>query len=485
MQADAAAGASGSVLDDLVASLGTDEAMRARIRRAAEALFTAALDRELPAEVLADPATIDAMIADLDERLGRQVDEVLHHPAVQRCEASWRGLRFLVDRTDFSQNIRIDVLDLDKAQLLADFEDTPDLVQTGIYRLVYTSEYGTFGGQPFGALIADYVFANTPQDLLLLRKLAAVAANAHAPFIAAAAPQFFGLRRNPELANLGNIDDLFAAQQFAKWRSFRGTEDARYVGLTTPRFLLREPHSGATGVRSFVYHEKIEGHDQLVWGNAAFAFATRLVDSFARWRWCTNIVGPSGGGIVPGLVRPAFAGTAPFELRIPTEVMLPERCEYGLSEQGFIPLVTLPGNGQTGFFSANSCQAARTFGNTPEGREASLGHRLGTQLPYMFIINRLAHYLKVMQREQIGTGKTRTDIEVELGRWISQYVVDMENPDAATRRTNPLRMAQVKVEENPGNAGWYTVHLQIRPHFKYMGAAFTLTLVGKLDIVNS
>ncbi len=484
MPAEPSAGAAGSVLDDLVHSVGVDDAASGRLRRAAEALFTAALDRELPAQALTDPAIIDAMIADLDERIGRQVDEVLHDPAVQRCEAAWRGLRFLVDRTDFGQNIRIDVLDVGKAQLLADFEDTPDLVQSGLYRLVYTNEYGTFGGQPFGAIIADYAFANTPQDLLLLRRIAAVSANAHAPFIAAAAPQFFGLRANTELAHLGSIDDLFAAQQYAKWRAFRGTEDARYVGLTTPRFLLREPHSGATGLRSFAYQERIGTHEHLTWGNAAFAFATRLVDSFARWRWCTNIVGPTGGGIVPGLVRPAFAGTAPFESRIPTEVMLPERCDYGLSEHGFIPLVALPGNGQAGFFSANSCQAARTFGNSAAGREASLGHRLGTQLPYMFIINRLAHYLKVMQREQIGTGKTRTDIEAELGRWISQYVVDMENPDAATRRTNPLRMAQVKVEENPGNAGWYTVHLQIRPHFKYMGAAFTLTLVGKLDIVN-
>jgi type VI secretion system protein ImpC len=430
-----------------------------------------------------DKAFVDARIAEIDQKLSKQLDEILHHPSFQKMESSWRGLKFLVDRVDFRENVKIEMLNCSKDDLLADFEDAPEVPKSGLYKIVYSAEYGTFGGRPYGAIVTNYDFGPGPQDITLLQKCASVAAMSHAPFLAAAGAQFFGLKDYLGLPNLKDLKALFEGPQHTKWQSFRETEDARYVGLLLPRFLLRLPYGANTvPVKSFNYEEDVVGkHDGYLWGNATYSMAERIADSFAKYRWCPNIIGPQAGGAVENLPLHQYEAMGEIQTKIPTEILLTERREYELSEEGFIGLSYRKDSDNACFFSANSVQKAKYFGQSDEGRAAELNYRLGTQLPYMFIMCRLSHYLKVLQREQIGTWKERADLEHELNEWINQYVADQDVVSPSVRSRRPLRQARIIVTDVPGNAGWYKVDMQVRPHFKYMGAFFTLSLVGKMD----
>ncbi|WP_341705894.1 type VI secretion system contractile sheath large subunit [Halopseudomonas sp.] len=476
--------ATGSLLDRVIAEthLTPEDESYAIARRGVSAFISELLKPHNQQEPV-KKALVDRMIAEIDSKLSRQVDSILHHPNFQQLESAWRGLKLLVDRTDFRENIRIELISASKQDLLDDFEDSPELVQSGLYKHVYTAEYGQFGGQPVGAMIANYQFGPGTQDIRLLQQVAGVASMAHAPFIAAAGPAFFGLDSFNGLPDLKDLQDHFDSPRFSKWQGFRESEDARYVGLTLPRFLLRTPYDPEDNpVRSFAYRETVsDNHEDYLWGNTAFAFGSRLTDSFARYRWCPNIVGPQSGGAVDDLPLHHFSSMGEIETKIPTEVLVSDRREYELAEAGFIALTMRKGSDNAAFFSANSAQKPRLFGNSTEGKAAELNFRLGTQLPYLFIINRLAHYLKVLQREQIGSWKERTDLELELNRWIRQYVADQDNPSAEVRGRRPLRAASIGVEDVAGQPGWYRVSLSVRPHFKYMGADFTLSLVGKLD----
>jgi len=428
-------------------------------------------------------AMVDRMIAEIDAKLSRQMDEILHHPQFQALESSWRGLKLLVDRTNFRENIKLEILNVSKQDLLDDFEDSPEIVQSGLYKHIYTAEYGQFGGQPVAALIANYFFDPSAPDVKTLQYVASVACMSHAPFIASAGPKFFGLESFTGLPDMKDLKDHFEGPQFAKWQSFREQEDSRYVGLTVPRFLLRNPYDPEDNpVKTFVYQENVaNSHEHYLWGNTAYTFASRLTDSFAKFRWCPNIIGPQSGGAVEDLPLHHFESMGEIETKIPTEVLVSDRREYELAEEGFIALTMRKGSDNAAFFSANSAQKPKFFGISEEGKNAELNYKLGTQLPYLFIVNRLAHYLKVLQREQIGAWKERTDLELELNKWIRQFVADQENPSAEVRSRRPLRAAQVIVSDVEGEPGWYRVSLNVRPHFKYMGADFTLSLVGKLD----
>jgi len=430
-----------------------------------------------------DKALVDALIAEIDTKLSRQIDEIIHHPTFLKLESAWRSLKFCIDRIDFRENIKVELLNCSKEDLLADFEDAPEVPKSGLYKIVYSAEYGTFGGRPFGAMVANYEFGPGPQDIALLQKCASVATMSHAPFLSAAGPGFFGLKDYLNLPNLKDLKSLFEGPQYTKWQAFRESEDARYVGLTLPRFLLRLPFGNNTvPVKAFNYEEDVIGkHDAYCWGNAAFALATRIADSFAKFRWCPNIIGPQAGGAVENLPLHQYEAMGEIQTKIPTEILLTERREFELSEEGFIGLSYRKDSDNACFFSANSAQKPKYFGQSEEGRAAELNYRLGTQLPYMFIICRLSHYIKVLQREQIGSWKERADLERELNEWIGQYVADQDVVSAAIRGRRPLRKAQITVTEVEGNAGWYKVDMKVRPHFKYMGAFFTLSLVGKLD----
>lgn len=428
---------------------------------------------------------VDGMIAEIDRRLSAQMDELLHDKAFQELESAWRGLKLLVDRTDFRENITVEMLNMTKDELLDDFIDSPEIPQSSLYKQVYTAEYGQFGGNPVGAIIGNFYFAPTAMDMRLLQSIASVATMSHAPFISAASPAFFGLTDGSfqRLPALKDLQDIFTSPIYTKWNAFRESEDSRYVGLTVPRFLLRQPYDPEENpVRAFVYKETVDdNHANFLWGNTAFAFATRLTDSFAKYRWCANIIGPRSGGAVEDLPVHLYESLGDIEMKIPTEVLISDRREYELAEQGFIALTMRKGSDNAAFFSANSCQKPKYFGISEEGKAAELNYRLGAQLPYLFIVSRLAHYIKVLQREHIGSWKERSDLERELNTWIRQYVADQENPSSDTRSRRPLRDARITVSDVEGDPGWYRVSLSVRPHFKYMGAYFTLSLVGKLE----
>jgi type VI secretion system protein ImpC len=430
-----------------------------------------------------DKAFADALIAEIDEKISRQVDVILHNEAFQKLESSWRGLKFVIDHSDFRENIKVELLNVSKQDLATDFEDAPEITKSGLYKIAYTAEYGTFGGKPYGGIFSNYDFGPGPQDVQLLANVAAVAAMSHAPFFASAGPQFFGEKDFLKLPNLRDIKAIFEGPQYTKWQSFRSSEDARYVGLCMPRFLLRLPYGSKTvPAKNFAFEEDVVGrHERYLWGNSVYAMATRIADSFAKYRWCPNIIGPAAGGSVEDLPLHQYEAMGELQTKIPTEVQISERREFELSEEGFIALTFRKDADNACFFSANSCQKPKTFGQSAEGKEAELNYRLGTQLPYMFIMCRIAHYLKVLQREQLGSWKERGDLERELNAWISQYVSDQDNVSPAIRGRRPLRKAQIMVEDVPGNAGWYKVDMRVRPHFKYMGAFYTLSLVGKLD----
>jgi type VI secretion system protein ImpC len=473
-----------SLLDEILAETKlkpSDEGYEVA-RRGVQAFITEMLAPSRAKEKI-DKAAVDAMIAEIDKRLSAQVNEILHHPALQKLESAWRGLKFLIDRTDFRENIKVEVLSVTKDELLTDFEDAPEITNSGLYRLVYSNEYGVFGGKPYGMLVGNYDFGPGPQDVELLRKCASVAAMGHAPFISNAGSEFFGEKSFLKLPHLKDLKSLMEGPQYARWHGFRETEDARYVGLCLPRFLLRLPYGEKTiPIKSFNFNEATVGnHDAYLWGYASIALASRVADSFAKYRWCPNIIGPQSGGAVENLPLHTFEALGELQNKIPTEVLITDRREFELAEEGFISLVFRKDADNAAFFSANSAQKPKMFGNTAEGKTAETNYRLSTQLPYMFVVTRLAHYLKVMQREQIGSWKERADLERELNKWISQYVADQENPAPAVRSRRPLRAASIKVEDVEGQPGWYKCGLQVRPHFKYMGASFTLSLVGKLD----
>jgi type VI secretion system protein ImpC len=483
-QGQAAAAEGGSLLDEILSESKikpTDEGYD--VARKGVAAFVADLLAPSKANEKVDRTAVDAMIAEIDQRLSAQVNEILHHPDVQKLESAWRSLRWAIERIDFRENVRVEILPVQREALQADLEDAPDLTKSGFYKIVYSNEYGVFGGKPYGAMNMNFDFGPGPQDVELLRKVAAVAAMSHVPVVANASPEFFGDKEFKGLPNLRDLKSLFEGPQYARWRGFRESEDARYVGLAMPRFLLRLPYGEKTvPVKAFNFTEDVvDHHDRYLWGHASNALVTRIADSFAKFRWAPNIIGPQAGGTVEALPLHQYEAMGEIQTKIPTEILLTERREYELSEEGFIGLVYRKDADNACFFSANSVQKAKTFGSSASGKEAETNYRLGTQLPYMFIMTRLAHYIKVLQREQIGSWKDRATLERELNSWINQYVSEMEDPAPSVRSQRPLREARVTVEDVEGQPGWYRCNLKVRPHFKYMGASFTLSLVGKLD----
>lgn len=426
------------------------------------------------------PAVIDKEVDRIHGRLARQTDAILHEKTFQELEATWRGLFYLVENTDFRKGNKIVILDATKDDLVADFEENPDTTRSVYYKQVYSNCLGSFRGTPVGAVVAAYDFGPGQRDINLLKKCANVAAIAHAPFISAAAPSMFGVESFTEIPKLLDIQDGFEGGRFAAWKGFREESDARYVGLTMPRYIAR-PVWKRDAVKKFTYNEDVsQSHEHYLWANMSFAFAARLTDAYAKYGWCGNIIGPNGGGAVKGMVVEMIVVEGGERIKIPTEVKLPLRREYELAEAGFIPLIWAEDSDMAAFFAAASPKKAKKFRATPEGEAAAVNDFLGTQLPYMFIISRIAHYIKRLQVEQIGASISREMLEKDLNEWIKQYVNEMATSKIAMARW-PLKDATIAVTDLAGKPGWYEVDIQVIPHFKYMGAHFTLSLVGKMD----
>ncbi len=435
---------------------------------------------------------VNAAIGRIDAQLSTQVDQILHHPKFQRLESTWRGLHRLVEessnRSVNRQDVKITVLNATREDLKKDLRvgQFRAPARTGLYKKVYESTFNSYGGHPFAAMIGDFEFSHLAGDVELLEKIAAVAAAAHAPFVAAASPQMFGWRDFTDLPTAGDLNVLFGMPEYDLWRAFRAREDSRYVGLTLPRVLTRLPYDKREAVRredqycrSFVYREDVDGadHDKYLWGNAAFALAGRMIESFVRDGWCLSFVGPTSGGKVDHLPLHAFrTGGGDVVNKPPTEVVVSDHSEGMLSNLGFIPLVYKQHDACAAFFSAVNCHKPPQYTT----QDANANAKLGRQLPYVMAASRIAHYLKVICREELGALREADELRRELEAWLNQYVSNQDGLSDEMKRRRPLQHARIDVEDVPGSPGQYRARAFIRPHIQLDGVMAEISLVAEL-----
>ncbi len=460
--------------NDTMAEATTDERVTAAV-----SVFLDLLKRSSKKVEKLDKTLLDGHIAALDDQISRQLDAVMHHPDFQRVESTWRGVKSLIDQTDFRQNVRIELLDISKDHLVQDFEDAPEIVQSGLYTQTYIQEYDTPGGEPIAAAISNYEFDRSPQDIALLRNISKVAAAAHMPFIGSVGPEFFGKENMEDVAAIKDIGNYFDRAEYIKWKAFRDSDDSRYIGLTMPRVLGRLPYGPDTvPVRSFNYVEQVKGpdHDRYLWTNASFAFAANMVKSFIKNGWCVQIRGPQAGGAVTNLPIHLYDLGTGNQVKIPSEVMIPETREFEFANLGFIPLSYYKNRDYSCFFSANSTQKPALY----DTADATANSRINARLPYIFLLSRIAHYLKLIQRENIGTTKDRRLLELELNNWIRTLVTEMTDPGDDLQASHPLRDAKVTVEDIEDNPGFFRVKLYAVPHFQVEGMDVNLSLVSQM-----
>jgi len=427
--------------------------------------------------------SIEAMIAELDRRMSRQLNAILHHADFQQLESAWRGLHYLVNNTETDEMLKISVFNISKNDLgktLKRYKGTA-WDQSPVFKRVYEEEYGQFGGEPFGCLVGDFYFDHSPPDVELLGEIGKVAAAAHAPFIAAASPTLMQMSSWQELANPRDLTKIFTTPEYAAWRSLRAAEDSRYVGLAMPRFLARLPYGAKTSpVEEFDFEEDTAGgeHGAYAWANSAYAMAVNINRSFKMYGWCTRIRGVESGGAVEGLPTHTFpTDEGGVAMKCPTEIAISDRREAELAKNGFMPLLHRKNSDFAAFIGAQSLQKPDEY----DDPDATANANLAARLPYLFACCRFAHYLKCIVRDKVGSFKERADMQRWLNKWIMNYVDgDPANSSEETKARKPLAAAEVVVEEVEGNPGYYTSKFFLRPHYQLEGLTVSLRLVAKL-----
>ncbi len=425
-------------------------------------------------------SALDKAVAQIDRLLSDQLNAIMHHQDFQRLEGSWRGLFYLVNQSETGPMLEIRVLNASKKDLLDDVNRASEFDQSGLFKKIYEDEYGTPGGKPYGLLVGDYEFGRHPQDIALLEKVSNVAAAAHAPFISAASAQMFGWDDFTELAGPRDLSMIFQSAEYIKWRSFRDSEDSRYVGLTLPHVLGRLPYGEATQpVEAFRFEEDVSGkdHRKYLWTNAAYAFGARVTSAFAKHGWTAAIRGREGGGVVEGLPMHTFpTDDGEIAAKCPTELAITDRRDAELDKLGFISLCHYKDTDYAVFFGARSCQKATKY----DTDEANANADLSTQLQYILATCRFAHYLKVMCRDKVGAFMEQKDCEAYLSRWISKYVLLDDKATQDQKAKFPLREARVQVTENKAKPGSYNAVFHLRPHFQLEELTVSLRLVSQL-----
>jgi type VI secretion system protein ImpC len=425
-------------------------------------------------------ASIQARIAQIDRLISLQLNEVLHYPAFQKLEGTWRGIKYVLDQSETSDALKIKVLNVSKRELLKDLQRAPEFDQSALFKKVYEEEFGVFGGAPFSALVGDFEFGRGPEDIELLERVSQVASAAHAPFLSAAGSDLLNLSSYTQLGAPRDISKIFDSTEYAKWKSFRQSDDSRYVALTLPHILMRVPYGKDTKqIEAFDYEEAVDGsdHSKYLWGNAAYGLAARLTNSFARYGWCAAIRGVEGGGLVDGLPAHTFrTDEGDVALKCPTEVAITDRREKELADQGLVPLVHCKGTDYAAFFSVQTANKPKLY----DKEAANANARLSAQLPYILAMSRFAHYLKAMMRDKIGSFMSRQDCEKFLNQWISQYVVSDDNASQSAKASHPLREAAIQVSEVAGKPGVYRAVAFLKPHFQLDELSVSLRLVADL-----
>ncbi len=423
---------------------------------------------------------ISARVAQIDHLVSIQLNEILHNQQFQKLEGTWRGLKYLLDQSETGTQLKIRILNASKKDLLRDLQRAPEFDQSAMFKKVYEEEYGLFGGEPFGALVGDYEFSKHPEDMELLEKVSQVAAAAHAPFLSAASSELLNMESYTNLDQPRDIGKIFDSTEYAKWKGFRESDDSKYVALTCPRVLMRLPYGRDTApVEGFNFEEGVDGtdHSKYLWGNAAYALASKMTQAFATYGWCVAIRGVEGGGLVDGMPSHTFrTDEGDVALKCPTEIAITDRREKELADQGLVPLVHCKGTDKAAFFSIQSCNKPKLY----DSDSANANARLSAQLPYMMSTCRFAHYLKAMMRDKIGGFMSRDDCWRFLNRWISKYVTQDDKAGPATKAKFPLREARIDVEEIKGKPGAYRAIAYLRPHFQLDEINVSLRLVADL-----
>ncbi len=471
-----------SLLDEIVSTgiRPRDEAGRERATDLVQTLVQQLLE---PGRIVKKGVTqtINARIAAIDEVLSKQLDQILHHADYQKLEASWRGLYKLVNKTETGEAMKIRVLNVSKKDMLRDFQAAAEFTESALWKAVYESEFGTYGGDPFGCMVGDYEFGKGSQDVELLRQMSQVAAASHAPFISAAGAEMFGMDSFTQMPNPRDVAKIFdkGNPENTKWLSLRDTEDARFLSLVLPHTLRRLPYGRDTNqVDAFNYEEDVsEAHEHYLWGNAAFEYAQVLTGAFARNHWCVAIRGPEGGGLIEDLPIHTFKSKeGGVAAKIPTETLISDTREKELSDLGFIGLLNCKNTDYAAFFGANSIQRPKKY----DSKEATANAKLSSQIPYLMATSRIAHYLKSMCRDKIGSFMSRADCESFLNNWITQYVVADDTASPEVKARYPLREARIEVVDDKARPGCYKAVALLRPHFQLEELNVSLRLVADL-----
>lgn len=434
-------------------------------------------------------ALLNEQIAELDRRMSAQLSQIMHHEKFQKLEGTWRGLRYLVANTETGPMLKIRVLPITKDELLQDLtkgKAAMGIDRSQLFRKIYQNEYNVFGGTPYGAIVGDFAFDNSGQDIKLLDAMSKVAAAAHAPFIAGASPRMFGFDSFTELEDVYQLSGLFEGAQYAQWRAFRESEDARYVALTAPQMLMREPYGKENPIDAFEFQEDVTGkeHGRYLWGNAAWGLGARVTAAFAEYGWCARIRGVNSGGKLEGLPVHTFeTDHGDVAMKCPTETVIPDDHEMELAKLGFAALANEKNSANAVFFSVQSAQKPKEF-KGPDGDKATANAVLSSQLPYMFAVSRFAHYMKVMMRDTVGDYKTKGDLQTMLNNWISGYVLKSEGASAEQKAKMPLSDASIEVVENPRAPGSYQAVAFLKPHFQLDSVDFSLRLVADVPTPN-
>lgn len=428
--------------------------------------------------------SIRALIGEIDQKLSAQLNEVIHHPEFQRLEGAWRGLHYLVNNTQTDEMLKIRVMPISKTELRTTTRKFKGSAwdTSPLFKKIYEEEYDVLGGQPYGCLVGDFQFDHSPGDVETLGEIAKIAAAAHAPFIAATAPAAMGMESWRELSNPRDLTAIFSTPEYAAWNSLRKSEDARYLGLTMPRFLARRPYGAKSDpVEEFDFEEQTAGADpsKFCWANSAYAMAANINRAFKEYGWCTRIRGVESGGAVEGLPTYTFpTDDGGVDLACPTEIGISDRREAELAKNGFMPLVHRKNTDFAAFIGAQSLQKPAAY----DDPDATANAELSARLPYLFASSRFAHYLKAMVRDKIGGSMSALDMQKWLQTWIVKNYVH-GNPALATeaeKARKPLAAAEVVVAELEDNPGYYAAQFFLKPHYQLEGLTIALKLVSRL-----
>lgn len=427
-----------------------------------------------------EKAKLNDVVKSIDKLINAQINEVIHHATYQQMESTWRGLDDIIQHTNFRANVMIDMLDVGKQELAEDFENNSvDITGGALFKKAYVAEYDQYGGKPFGGMIGLFTFEFNPKELFWLRQMAKVAAVAHAPFFGAASPKFFGCNTVEELYAIKDLGALLAQPKYGAWNTLRESPEAAYIGLTLPRYMLRlpwHPEKNPSGELPFV--EETNGNDdtKFLWGNSTCLFARNMIRSFMTSGWCQHVRGPKGGGLISGLPAHMFNVRGEDELKLPVEMSIPDFRELEFANAGFMPLVYRKGTADACFFSCQSVKVAKKFKDAKDSENS----QLVTNLSYTMSVARIAHYLKCMMRDNIGSTADAEYVQRQISAWINQYITKSTNPDNLTLRYFPFKAAKVEVKKTEGVVGHYGCVVSILPHLQFEGMDCELRLESRL-----